>query len=67
LCLLASGNAMEGIMRTGRSILFSVILALGAAGTILATSPAIASASTQVPAAHVHHVMSVGPDVYYHA
>jgi hypothetical protein len=54
-------------MRTGRSILFSVILALGAAGTILATSPAIASASTQAPAAHVHHVMSVGPDVYYHA
>lgn len=54
-------------MRTGRSILFSAILALGAAGTILATSPAIASAATQAKAAHVHTVMSVGPDVYYHA
>jgi hypothetical protein len=54
-------------MRTGRPILFSLILALGAAGTILATSPAIASAAPQAPAAHVHHVMSVGPNVYYHA
>jgi hypothetical protein len=53
-------------MRTGRPIFFSVILALGAAGTILATSPAVASAAPKAPAAHVHVVMSVGPNVYYH-
>jgi hypothetical protein len=58
---------MEGIMRTGRPIFFSIILALGAAGTILATSPAIASAAPLAPAAHTHVVMSVGPNVYYHA
>jgi hypothetical protein len=53
-------------MRTGRPIFFSVILALGAAGTILATSPAIASAAPQMRTAHVHVVTSVGPNVYYH-
>ena len=41
-------------MRTGRPILFSVILALSAAGAIL-TGPAIASAAaTHAPAVHAH-------------
>jgi hypothetical protein len=53
-------------MRTGRPILFSVILALGASGAILA-SPAIATASTHAPAvqAHTTHLV-VGPNVYFH-
>ena len=45
MCHLASANAMEGIMRTGRTILISAIVAFGAAGSILASTP-IASAST---------------------
>jgi hypothetical protein len=54
-------------MRTGRPILFSVLLALGAAGAVL-TTPAIATASTKAPAAHVQAVnTTVGPDVYVHA
>jgi hypothetical protein len=58
---------MEGIMRTGRPILFSVLLALGAAGAVL-TTPAIATASTKAPAAHVQAAnTTVGPDVYVHA
>jgi len=53
-------------MRTGRPILFSVLLALGAAGAVL-TTPAIASASTKAPAAHVQTVKTlVGSNVYVH-
>jgi hypothetical protein len=57
---------MEGIMRTGRPILFSVILALSAAGAIL-TGPATASAATtHTHAVHTHSHLSVGLNVYYH-
>lgn len=57
---------MEGIMRTGRPILFSVILALSAAGAIL-TGPAIASAAaTHAPTVHTQTHIVVGPNVYYH-
>jgi len=52
-------------MRTGRTILFSVVLAFGASGAILA-SPAIAMAGTYAPAAPAHTHIVVGPNVYLH-
>jgi hypothetical protein len=53
-------------MRTGRPIFFSLILALGAAGAVMA-SPAIASAATHAPNIGVHtNSTTVGSDVYMH-
>lgn len=52
-------------MRTRRAILISAVLALGAAGPILA-SPAIAvAAAGYAPAVHVQAV-SADPNVFYH-
>jgi hypothetical protein len=53
-------------MRTGRSIIISAILALGAAGTIAASVAAPAHASA-APSAHVHTVaVSAIPNTWYH-
>ena len=53
-------------MRVGRKIIVSAILALGAAGSILASSAATAAVA-QAPAANVfamtHHA---SPQLYYH-
>jgi hypothetical protein len=51
-------------MRTGRTIIVSIILALGASGSILATS-AIAT----TPASHAHsvHVEAASARVFYHS
>ncbi len=51
-------------MRTGRSIIISVILALGATGSILATSAI--STTTAVHASSVHvEAASSTPNVFY--
>lgn len=53
-------------MRTGRPILFSVLLALGASGAVLTTT-AIATTSTQASVTHVRTTnVSVAPNVYVH-
>ena len=55
-----------GIMRTGRAIIISAILALGTAGSIL-TSPAMfAAAAGHVPSTQVHTV-AAAPSYFYHA
>jgi hypothetical protein len=52
-------------MRTGRAIIFSAILALGAAAPILASS-GITAAAGHAPAAHVLAAShGVTPMVYY--
>jgi hypothetical protein len=52
-------------MRTGRAIIFSAILALGAAAPILA-SPGMAAAAGHAPAAHVQAAPHGGSSkVYY--
>jgi hypothetical protein len=54
-------------MRTGRAIIVSVILALGVAGSTLAT-PAMFPAAGHAPSVHVQTTASsVIPSVYYHA
>jgi hypothetical protein len=54
-------------MRIGRAIIIPAVLALGAAGSILASSAATATAA-QVPAAHSQSVhLIVQPYLYYHA
>ncbi len=54
-------------MRTMRSVIIPAILALGAAGSILAGSAAPAVVA-QAPAAHVLAVAHADtPSVYYHA
>ena len=51
-----------GIMRIGRSIVIRAILALSAAGSILAGS-SVPAMVAQAPAAHV---VAASPHVYYH-
>jgi hypothetical protein len=54
-------------MRTGRAIIVSVILALGVAGSTLA-SPAMFVAAGHAPSVHVQATASsVSPSVLYHA
>jgi hypothetical protein len=54
-------------MRTGRAIIVSALLALGVAGSILA-SPAMSPAAGHASGAHVQAAdSSVAPSVYYHA
>jgi len=50
-------------MRIGRKIIVPAILALGAAGSILASS-AVPVLSAQAPA--VHTVAAAAPQTYYH-
>lgn len=65
--LLTSGNAMEGLMRIGRVIIIPAILALSAAGTVVAGS-AMPAAAAQVTAAHVvAQGALMAPSIYYHA
>jgi hypothetical protein len=55
-------------MRTGRTIIISAILALGAAGSILTTT-AISTAAATATAAHAttsHVEADVAQGVYYH-
>ena len=54
-------------MRFGRSIIVPAILALGAAGSILAGS-AVPVAAAQTPSAHVQSTASSAqPKLHYHA
>lgn len=53
-------------MRTGRALIISAVLALGAAGPIV-VSPAIAAVAAQAPAAHVLAAApSQAPSIFYH-
>jgi hypothetical protein len=53
-------------MRTGRAIIISAVLALGAAAPIVA-SPAIATATAgHAPAVHVQTSVAAGPNIFYH-
>lgn len=57
------GRDHGGVMRIGRKIIIPAILALGAAGSILASSAATATVA-QAPAAH--HVVAASSHIYYH-
>ena len=60
------GKSHGGVMRIGRKIIIPAILALGAAGSILASSAASATVA-QAPAAHVLATTSHAiPNLYYH-
>jgi len=52
-------------MRTGRTIIISAILALGAAGSILTTTAISATAAVHASSAHVQPV-AVGSNVLFH-
>jgi hypothetical protein len=55
-----------GIMRIGRAVIIPTILALSAAGSILASSAAPVAAA-QAPAAHVQAATSsMQPHLHYH-
>jgi hypothetical protein len=59
-------NAVEETMRTGRALLVSAVLALGAIGPVMA-SPVLAATAAQAPAAHVQTVTSAGGGkIFYH-
>ena len=61
------GICHGGVMRTGRALIISAVLALGAAGPILA-SPAIAvTAAGVVPAVHVQLAASASAKTFYRA
>jgi len=62
---LTSEDAMEEIMRIGRNILIPAILALSAAGSILASS-AVPAAVAAAPSAHVQTTVSaMSPNSLY--
>jgi hypothetical protein len=52
-------------MRAGRTIIISAILALGAAGSILATTAISTTAAAHAPTVHVQPV-AAGAKVLYH-
>jgi hypothetical protein len=52
-------------MRTGRAIIISAILALGAAGSILASPAMFAAAAGHAPSAQAHTVVAA-PNLFYH-
>ena len=62
-------NRRGGVMRTGRTIIISAILALGATGSVLATTAM--STATAVHASSVHapsvHVEASGTNIFYRA
>jgi hypothetical protein len=53
-------------MRTGRAIIISAILALGTAGSILASPAMFAAAAGHAPSTQVHTV-AAAPSYFYHA
>jgi hypothetical protein len=53
-------------MRTGRAIIISAILALGTAGSILASPAMFAAAAGHVPSAQVHTV-AAAPKLFLHS
>jgi hypothetical protein len=54
-------------MRTGRAIIISAILALGAAGPVLASPAAFAAAAGHAPSAQVHTVVKAAPAFFVHS
>jgi hypothetical protein len=52
-------------MRTGRAIIISALLALGTAGSILASPAMFAAAAGHAPAAQVHTV-AMSPQYFMH-
>lgn len=52
-------------MRAGRTIIISVMLALGATGSILATAAISTTAAVHAPSVHVQPV-AAGANVLYH-
>jgi hypothetical protein len=57
-------NRRGGVMRTGRTIIISAILALGATGSIMATTAMSATAAVHAPTVHVE---ALTPNTLYHA
>jgi hypothetical protein len=54
-------------MRTGRALIVSAVLALGATGPVMA-SPVLASVAAQAPAVHVLAAAPSGTSsIFYHA
>ncbi len=53
-------------MRIGRAIIFSALLALGAAGSALASPAIVAAAAGHVPSAQVHTV-AAAPKFFLHS
>jgi hypothetical protein len=53
-------------MRTGRAIIISAILALGTAGSILASPAMFAAATGHAPSAQVHTV-AAAPKFFVHS
>ena len=59
------GRNHGGVMRKGRNIIISAILALGASGSILA-SVAVPAATVQASGSHVHVTAMTGsPNTFY--
>jgi hypothetical protein len=54
-------------MRTRRAVIISAILALGAAGPVLASSAITTSAAGYAPAVHVQAAASTGSHIFYRA
>jgi len=54
-------------MRTRRAVIISAVLALSAAGPILASSAITTSAAGYAPAIHVQAAASTGNHVFYRA
>ena len=54
-------------MRTGRALIISAVLALGAAGPILASQAIAVTAAGVVPAVHVQLAASASAKTFYRA
>jgi trimethylamine:corrinoid methyltransferase-like protein len=62
----ACENAVEETMRTGRALLVSAVLALGATGPVMA-APVLAATAAQAPAAQVLAAAPSGTGhIFYH-
>jgi hypothetical protein len=53
-------------MRTGRAIIISALLALGTAGSILASPATFAAAAGHAPTVQTHTVGMAGPMYFVH-
>jgi hypothetical protein len=53
-------------MRTGRAIIISAVLALGAAAPVLASSAIATTAAGYAPAVQVQATAHGSPNVFYH-
>jgi hypothetical protein len=60
------GIRRGGIMRTGRAIIISAIIALGTAGSVLASPAMFAAAAGHAPSAQVHTV-AAAPKLFLHS